>query len=174
MEFLMGSMSLSLRGVVLAMFLMTGMLSNAASAASTTPAGAPFRASYAGTAAFTSASTVLLSGTGTGTLLGAGTNRGDAVIHGLDPSCPGGLANTNVETLTAANGDILVLTMHDIACPVSPNVFHGTGHWEVTGGTGRFFGAAGQGTMEGDADFNQGRFVHRMVGTIVLTAENKQ
>ena len=38
----------------------------------------------------------------------------------------------------------------------------------MTGGTGRFLGATGQGTVEGDVDFDQGRFTFAMVGTIVL------
>jgi hypothetical protein len=160
-----------LRPVILAISLMTVVLPNVASAAST---GAPFEASYAGGAAFTSESTVHFSGSGTARLLGASTNSGDIVIHGPDPSCPGGLANTNVETLRAANGDILVLTMHDVSCPVGTNVYHGTGHWEVTGGTGRFLGASGLGTVEGGADFNQGRFAFTLVGTIVLAHQDHQ
>jgi hypothetical protein len=140
MEFSMRSICLSLRPVLLAIGLMTVALPNVASAA---PTGEPFVSSYAGTPAFTSASTVQFSGSGKATLLGASTNTGDIVIHGPDASCPGGLANTNVETLWAANGDTLVLTMHDVSCPVGTNVYHGTGHWEVTGGTGRFLGATG-------------------------------
>jgi hypothetical protein len=112
--------------------------------------------------------------TGKATLLGASTNSGDIVIHGPDGSCPGGLANTDVETLRAANGDVLVLTMHDVSCPVSTNVYHGTGHWQVTRGMDRFPGATGQGTMEGDADFNPGRFAIAMVGTVVLADQNNQ
>ena len=168
----MRSIFLSLRPVVLAIgLMMTVALPNLVSAA---PAGVPFEASYTGTATFTSASTVQFSGAGKATLLGASTNSGDVVIHGPDGSCPGGLANTNVETLRAANGDVLVLTMHDVSCPVGTNVYHGTGRWEVTRGTGRFLGATGQGTIEGDADFNQGRFAIAMHGTVVLANENSQ
>jgi hypothetical protein len=166
----MRSILLSLRAVVLAIGLMAVALPNVSAA----PGGASFVSSYAGTGAFTSASTVHFSGSGKATLLGASTNTGDVVIHGLDPSCPGGLANTNVETLRAANGDVLVLTMQDVSCPVATNVYHGTGHWEVTGGTGRFLGATGQGSIEGDADFNQGTFAIAMVGTVVLADQNNQ
>ena len=45
---------------------------------------------------------------------------------------------------------------------------------QATRGTGRFLGATGKGTVEGGADFNQGRFAFRLVGTIVLADENKQ
>jgi hypothetical protein len=167
-------MSLSLRAVVLAIGLMTVALPNVASAAPGSSTGAPFEASYTGTAAFTSATTIQSSGTGTARLLGASTSRGLTVIHGPDASCPGGLASTSTETLRAANGDVLVLTIHYRACPVSNNVFHSTGHWEVTHGTGRFLGATGQGTSECDVDFNQSRFAFAMLGKVVLADQNNQ
>src|SRR5215471_291724 len=106
MEIPMRSMMLSLRPVVLAIgLMMAAALPNVASAA---PTGSEFRATYTGTGVFTSATTVQFDGRGQATLLGASTNHGDIVIHGSDASCPGGLANTNTETLRAANGDILV------------------------------------------------------------------
>jgi hypothetical protein len=75
---------LSLRSVVLATgLMMTIALPNVVSAA---PMRVPFEASYRGSAAFTSASTVQFSGTGKATLLGASTNSGDIVIHGPDGS----------------------------------------------------------------------------------------
>jgi hypothetical protein len=174
MEYLMRSMLLSLRPVVLAIGLMTVALPNLASAAPGSPTGAPFRATYTGTGAFTSATTVQFNGTGTASLLGASTNHGDIAITGPDASCTNGLANTNTETLRAASGDVLVITMHDVSCPISTNVFHGTGHWEVTRGTGRFLGATGQGTVDGGADFNRGTFAFTIVGRIVLADDNHQ
>jgi hypothetical protein len=171
MESLVRSMRLSLRSVVLVIGLMIVAMPTVASAA---PTGAPFVASYAGSATFTNAGTGQFSGTGTARLLGASTNSGELVFRGPDTSCPGGLANTNTETLTASNDDILVLTMHDFACPIGTNVFHGTGHWEVTGGTGRFLGATGQGTVEGGADFNVGKFAFTLIGRIVLADDNNQ
>jgi hypothetical protein len=75
---------------------------NAAQNARTSPL---FAASCAGSAAYTSASTVHFSGTSNATLLGASTNSGD-IVTGPDASCTGGLANTNTETLRAANGDL--------------------------------------------------------------------
>ena len=156
--------------VVLAIGLMTVALPGAASAASitATQSRVPFAAAYAGSANFTSASTVHFSGTGVASSLGASSNSGVIVITGSDTSCTGGLPNSNPETLTAANGDVLVITMHDVACPVSEGVLHGTGHWEVSGGTGRFRGATGQGTSDGGADFNHGKFAFTLVGTLVL------
>ena len=126
----------------------------------------PFRGTYSGTATFTSTTTVTFSGTGTSTLLGHSANEGHIVVTGPDSSCPGGLANVNNETLIAANGDSLMFSANDVACPVSPGVSHGTGHWVVTGGTGRFSGATGQGNIDGYGDFNQGVFSFQLTGTI--------
>jgi hypothetical protein len=126
----------------------------------------PFTGSYSGTAAFTSPTTTAFSGQGIATYLGSSANEGHIDITGPDSSCPGGIANVNHETLTAANRDTLKLDSYDVACPTSPGAYHGTGHWAVTGGTGRFSGASGQGTFEGHSDFNQGVFSFQLTGTI--------
>ena len=144
-----------------------GIGANSASAA----AGhqVPFRASYSGTAAFTSATTALFTGTGIASHLGSSTNVNNITVLGPDTSCPGGFANKNVETLTAANGDMLMLKgPHDVGCPspTDPNVVHGTGDWTVTGGTGRFAGATGQGIFVGGADFTTHKFSFQLTGTI--------
>src|SRR5215469_12365201 len=130
-----------------------GIGANSASAA----AGhqVPFQASYSGTAAFTSATTALFTGTGIASHLGRSTNENHITVTG-PASCPGGIANINVETLTAANGDTIVLTgEHDQGCP-----------------TGRFAGATGQGTFDGVADFNQGTFSFQLTGTISAPGGN--
>lgn len=147
---------------------------NSASAADTHQV--PFHAFYSGTAAFTPATTsqpahALFKGTGIASYLGLSKNENHITVL-PDPvtSCPGGFANKNVEMLTAANGDTLVLTgPHDVGCPVDPAdpaVVHGTGDWIVTGGTGRFAGATGQGTFVGGADFKKGTFSFQLTGTI--------
>jgi len=142
-----------------------GIGANSASAAAGDQV--PFRASYSGTAVFMSATgTAVFTGTGIASYLGRSTNVNHITVSG-PASCPGGFANINVETLTAANGDTLVLTgPHDQGCPTGPNAVHGTGDWTVTGGTGRFAGATGQGTFDGGADFNQGTFSFQLTGTI--------
>jgi hypothetical protein len=143
---------------------------NSASAADTQ---VPFHASYSGTAAFTSATTALFTGTGVASHLGRSTNVNHITVSGPATSCPGGFANINVETLTAANGDTLVLTGdHDVGCPTVPGVVHGTGDWIVTGGTGQFAGATGQGTFVGGADFNKGTFSFQLSGTISAPGSN--
>jgi hypothetical protein len=127
----------------------------------------PFTGSYSGAASFTDPSVgSFFSGNGIATYLGASTNQGHAVLTGADSSCPGGIANTHYETLTAANGDVLMLTSYDVACPISSLVFNGTGHWVVSGGTGRFSGASGAGAFDGHSDFNQGVFRFQLTGTI--------
>ena len=137
----------------------------------------PFTGSYSGSVAvdFT-VGTATLNGSGTATLLGRSTNDGFVQILGPGPagSCPGGLAAVNTETLTAASGDTLVLVVYDdISCPEPPGLrFHGTGHWRVTGGTGRFSGATGQGFFDGHGDFDQGVFRFDLTGTISAPDED--
>jgi hypothetical protein len=127
----------------------------------------PFTGSYSGAASFTDPSVgSFFSGNGIATYLGASTNQGHAVLTGADSSCPGGIGNTHYETLSAANGDVLMITSYDVACPISSLVFHGTGHWTVSGGTGRFSGASGSGSLDGHSDFNQGVFSFQLTGTI--------
>ena len=98
----------------------------------------PFLASYSGQATFTGETTVSFDGTGIATQLGLGDNHADVTITGPDSSCPGGLANTHIETLTATNGDSLTITAHNVASPTDVMQFRGSGHWIVTAGTGRF------------------------------------
>ena len=149
-----------------------GIGANSASAA----AGhqVPFRASYSGAATFNSATgTALFTGTGIASHLGRSTNVNHITVTGPATSCSGGFANINVETLTAANGDTLELRgPHDVGCPTRPGVVHGTGDWTVTGGTGRFAGATGQGTFDGGANFNTGTFSFQLTGTISAPGGN--
>jgi hypothetical protein len=126
----------------------------------------PFSASYSGTAILTSPTSATFSGMGTATHLGTSTNEAYSVVTGPDSSCPGGLANNHYETLTAANGDTLSLISYDVGCPMGPGQFHGIGHWVVTGGTGRFSGATGQGSFDGHSDFNLQVFALQLTGTI--------
>jgi hypothetical protein len=126
----------------------------------------PFRALYAGQAMFTSDTTVSFEGVGIATHLGLGTDHGDATITGPHSSCPGGLANTHVETLTGASGDSLTFTAHNVACPVGFLQFRGTGTWEVTGGTGRFTDTTGVGRLNGASNFVTNEFSFVLSGTI--------
>jgi hypothetical protein len=128
----------------------------------------PFTATLAGNVAMTSQTSVSFNGAGTATHMGRITNVGSVVITGTDPSCPNSLANVNTETLTTQAGDTLTIVSQDVACPTGPGIVRGIGQWRVTGGTGRFVGATGQGTSGGGADFNAGTFTMNLNGTIAL------
>ena len=132
----------------------------------------PFRASFSGNASITGPTTTAFAGTGYATLMGRIANDGHVQITGSDSSCPGGVANINVETLTAANGDTLTVTSQDVACLTGPGRYHGSGHWTVTAGTGRFSATTGQGTFDGSSDFNAGVFTTTLTGTLVLNARS--
>jgi hypothetical protein len=157
-------------GALLALPTFAGM--QPASAA--TPA--PFRASFAGT--FTPTDTGFsVGGQGRATLLGKSTNQGTVVMQSQpNPACPTtGFVVTNDEILTAANGDQVTLSILDMPCPVpdSPGFYDGVSTYHVTGGTGRFAGASGQGTFDGRGDFNDPShltFTYTFDGT--LTAPN--
>jgi hypothetical protein len=131
----------------------------------------PFSGSYAGTIVHTANPFVNLSdATGSSTYLGQGTSKGTTTILGFDDStCLGGIKNVQVYTLTASNGDTLTLTIHDVACPMTlaPGLFRGVGNWYVSGGTGRFQGATGHGTGDGQADLVADKFAITLSGTIL-------
>jgi len=131
------------------------------------PVQVPFDGTYSGTISLTDNQYVILfSGTGISSHLGLGANHAQIVITGMDNRCSGGVANTNFETLTAANGDSLYLTSYDVACPIASNIYRGGGNWTITGGTGRFSNATGQGTLDGQSDFNQLVFTIHLTGVI--------
>jgi hypothetical protein len=126
----------------------------------------PFAVYFSGSAAFANPTTTVFVGTGIALHLGIVRTNGHADITGPDSSCSGGIANVNTETFTAANGDSVMVVSQDVACPTGPNQYHGTGHWTVTGGTGRFRNAAGQGLFDGHSDFGAGTFAAILAGTI--------
>jgi len=72
----------------------------------------------------------------------------------------------NTEILTDAHGDTLTIVSQDVSCPTGPGQFNGTGAWTVSGGTGRFAGATGQGSASGGADFSAGTFTMSLNGTV--------
>ena len=146
--------------------LVTGL--PAASAASQVPYKAVYRGSFTQTNTGFS-----VRGAGHATHLGNSSNQGTVVIQQQpNPSCPDtGFVVTNDETLTAANGDHVTLTILDQPCPVpgEPGIYDGVSTYYVTGGTGRFAGASGQGSFDGRGDFtnpNDLRFTYTFDGTI--------
>lgn len=133
----------------------SGALGFAAGAASAVVLPLPFRATVAGTAVQTSASTGTFAGQGYATYMGRVTNNG-GVLATFVPSniCPNGFSSVNTERFTSANGGTLSIKSQDVTCPVGPNQYQGSGEWTVTAGTGIYKGATGQGTYSGFADFN--------------------
>jgi hypothetical protein len=135
-----------------------------------TPASAkeqvPFKAHLSGSLSFTDESHIQLTGTGEASHLGRITNSSTVAIVG-PAACEGGFAVQSVETLTAANGDQLTWTVDDEACPTAtPGVYRISGAYTVVGGTGRFAGATGQGTIDCLGDFVNGTFDFTVTGTI--------
>lgn len=128
----------------------------------------PFKALMTGNAAFTSPTTVEFQNTGHATHLGRFVASGVAVLDSSTGSCPGGpnVPNVHTETLTAANGDELVIRMVNVACPTGPYTYRGTGQWTVLSGTGRFVNVTGQGTNEGHVDFASNMFEMALTGTL--------
>jgi hypothetical protein len=166
------------RCLLTVMFIAMGIMLAGAHLASADGEQVPFAGSYSGSVAVDFvAGPAILNGSGKATLLGRISNNGvvQIVVPAPAGSCDGGLAAVNTETLTAADGDTLVLTVYDdVSCPTDPSGlrFHGTGHWQLTGGTGRFGGATGQGTFDGHADFDQGVFRFDLTGTISVPNED--
>ena len=71
----------------------------------------------------------------------------------------------NTQTLTAANGDQIFLSITDHPCPAGgPGLFSGSDPYTITGGTGRFTGATGQGTFVGNGNFNNNTFTYMFSG----------
>lgn len=153
-----------------ATLLALGALALGTSPASAASSQVPFKATFSGSAQILDPTTSGFAGAGTATHMGTIATEGRAYISGSDGSCPGGVANLNAESLTAANGDLLTISSQDVACPTGPGQYHGTGHWTVTGGTGRFSTATGQGTYDGSADFNAGTFTIDLTGTLAFGA----
>jgi hypothetical protein len=131
--------------------------------------GTPFSARISGSAAFTSPTSVEFHGAGHATQMGKVTNSGLALLEPPSQTCAGGvlgIPNIHTETLTAANGDELVIRMENVGCPTGPFTFRGTGRWSVLSGTGRFEGVSGQGTNEGNADFESNTFQLLLTGRL--------
>lgn len=99
--------------------------------------------------------------------LGATSVHAVATVNGVSLSCLAGLANTNVVTIAAADGT-LTLTSQDVGCPTGVGSFRGTGVYAVTGGTGRYSGATGQGTLSGGADIVKGTAHITADGTLTI------
>jgi len=135
----------------------SGIAVRSASAASPS---VPFKASVSGTVSFTGEPTFELAGAG------KASHLGNVKHYQADGSFTGPTTDTLTETLTAANGDTLIIRCDQVLEEISPGVFHGTDTWTVIGGTGRFSDATGSGTGETQVDLNVGTFTKDMTGAI--------
>jgi hypothetical protein len=165
----MGAVRSNIRGALASLLVTVGVGVVAFGPVAGAESDMPFTARLSGAATFTSPTSVEFLGTGTATHLGRFTNDGTAILGPLTDGCPNGtqgIPNVHTETLIAANGDELVVRMVNLACPTGPTSFHGTGHWTVIDGTGRFAGVTGAGTDEGNADFATNTFELTLNGTL--------
>ena len=128
----------------------------------------PFSGSGSGTFVATSPTTVALTGTGNYEHLGLVHLGFTSTITGS--STCGGFTAMEDDVFTAANGDTLLLSVHDVFCSTStPGAFTFTAVFIVTGGSGRFADASGSGNIQGTATFTSsttGTFSGSTSGTI--------
>jgi hypothetical protein len=125
----------------------------------------PFKAEYTSTITFTSPTTATLAGQGNATHMGHTRTTGDLAQTGPG-SCPDGFLAEIQDTITAANGDQVTIVIALEACPIGPGIYQGDGTYVVTGGTGRFVGATGEGVFSGIGDFGTGTVTCRLRGNI--------
>ena len=156
------------------MAVVTAPLAAAAVPVSASPSQ-PFGAVLAGTIQITGVgpngpTSAYYSGEGLATQLGAASMEGTISIVG-PASCPGGFAATHADTMTASNGDRLVLTITETSCPRpdDPSTYDCTGTYTVTGGSGRYSTATGRGAWSGTVTFSaagSGTFSTNLAGVL--------
>jgi hypothetical protein len=132
----------------------------------------PFKGQFAGSFTFVdSGQGLALSGLGTASFLGQATSSGH-IVFGAPVTCKlgPGFAVQDSETLTSTDdGDQITFSVDSQACPTTtPNngIYEINTAYTVTGGTGRFAGASGQGTADCFGNFNNNTFHFTMQGNI--------
>jgi len=113
---------------------------------------------------------VTSTGSGQATHLG---NVRESTVTVLDlaskpgPGCAtDGHAETRATTLFAANGDQITLVGTGYSCPTGPTTLTAVDSYVVTGGTGRFSGASGSGTITATIDLANGTAVDTFSGVL--------
>lgn len=128
----------------------------------------PFKGIFEGTFAINPATLQLkFAGDGPASHLGESAIAGDSQLVPSGPGCF--QIVTDTVTLTAANGDQLVLTNSGEDCFDETGHIIGVATFTVTGGTGRFDGATGTGTTEVVATPNE----TGLAGAFVLTLRGR-
>jgi len=126
----------------------------------------PFKSHFSGSLALDGVSNIQLTGSGNASKLGNSTNYSAITIVG-PASCEGGFAVHGVETLTAADGEQLIWTVDDEACPTATTgIYQISGAFTIVGGTGRFAGATGGGTIDCLGNFGNRTFDFTVTGTV--------
>ncbi len=135
----------------------------------------PFRATVAET--FTAGPcsptpSLCVTNTGSGQATHLGNIRESTVTvldlaSGPGPGCAtDGHAETRMTTLFAANGDQITLAATGYSCPTGPTTLTAVDTYVVTGGTGRFSGASGGGTITGAIDLANGTAIDTFSGVL--------
>jgi len=154
----------SIRGLIaslaiVAMFVSVGSMP--ASAADQVP----FKSHFSGSLNYDGGANIQLTGAGNASKLGNSTNSSAITI--VEFAECGGFVIHGVETLTAADGDQVTWIIDDVACPTGEtDIYEISADFTIVGGTGRFAGATGGGTIECLGNFGNGTFDFTTTGTI--------
>jgi hypothetical protein len=105
-------------------------------------------------------------GTGEATHLGKIRESASVVINLASNPAPGCTTEIRETILTAANGDQLTLHATGQACDTSPTTTSAVDSFVVTGRTGRFNGASGDGTIKVTIDRASGTAVTTVNGVL--------
>ena len=108
---------------------------------------------------------VAITGSGHATHMGEIQESGFVVVSVGRPCGPGCVTDFARHTITAANGDqIVVETTGENSATADPTIRFRTGPYVVTGGTGRFSGASGSGTATATINMATGTSTATFVG----------
>jgi hypothetical protein len=75
-----------------------------------------------------------------------------------------------IGAMTATNGDAVFFSFSGLTRGTGPGLVETDSVFTITGGSGKFCGAVGSGTIHDAVDFNKGRYVQTMNGVILLPA----
>jgi hypothetical protein len=100
---------------------------------------------------------VTIDGSGHATHLGRIREAATVVVDLASNPAPGCHTETRTTTLTAANGDQIMLDATGQSCATGPTTSIAVDAYVVTGGTGRFSGASGSGTIIARINLASGR-----------------
>jgi hypothetical protein len=100
---------------------------------------------------------VTIAGRGHATHLGRVREAATVVVDLASDPAPGCHTETRKTTLTAADGDQIMLDATGQNCATGPTTVTAVDAYVVTGGTGRFSGATGSGTIIAKIDLASGR-----------------